>query len=127
MYVLGTVCCQHIHLSRIRRWVLSVICVQNAGNASSEENRLGTFLLLNAFWSLEVVFQLRIKIKASYELISRMEELSKKVVGLQKSDDLESANFSLNLKSESIFKISLRVISAESQTVEANCVDTLHQ
>ena len=73
------------------------------------------------------MFQLRIKIKASYELISRMEVLSKKVMGLQKSDDLESANFSLNLKSESIFKISLRVISAESQTVEANCVDTLHQ
>ena len=30
MQVLGTVCCQHIHQSRIQRWVLSVIFVQKA-------------------------------------------------------------------------------------------------
>ena len=30
MQVFGTVCCQHIHQSRIQRWVLSVIFVQNA-------------------------------------------------------------------------------------------------
>ena len=30
MQVFGTVCCQHIHQSRIQRWVLSVIFVQKA-------------------------------------------------------------------------------------------------
>ena len=29
MYALGTACCQHIHRSWIRCWVLSVICVQS--------------------------------------------------------------------------------------------------
>ena len=29
MYVLGTVCCQHIHQCRIRRWAHSVMCVQS--------------------------------------------------------------------------------------------------
>ena len=33
IYVLGTVCCQHINQSRIWRWVLSVICVQNEYNS----------------------------------------------------------------------------------------------
>ena len=30
MYVLGAACCQQIHQSPIRRWVLSVVCVQKA-------------------------------------------------------------------------------------------------
>ena len=40
MYVLGTVCCQHIHQSQIRRWVLSV----SRGFFNWEDTRLIFFI-----------------------------------------------------------------------------------
>ena len=60
MYVLGTVCYQHIHRSQIWRWVLSVMCVQSDLQWKSHDfcpSNSALFTIRQAEWTLVIVEQ----------------------------------------------------------------------